>query len=475
LVVGFDLDMTLIDSRSGIAATWAELARRTGVPIDVEATVSRLGPPLEVELAHWFPTDEVAARAREFRALYPDFAIVGTSLLPGARAAVDAVHRHGGRAVVVTAKYEPNARLHLDHLALQVDDLVGWRWGPAKGAALVERGATIYVGDHESDMVGAKAAGAVAVGVATGPVSAADLSAAGADVVLASLDDFACWLDGFVLGQKVADLEAHLQRLGSVLVAFSGGADSAFVLAAAVRALGAGKVVAATAVSASLPESELDHATAFARDLGVRHLMPRTEELDDPRYRANAGNRCYFCKAELLDVLVPLAAEHSLAYVLTGTNQDDAVADFRPGIRAAAERGAVAPLRDAGFTKPEVRAASRAWGLRTWDKPAAACLSSRIAYGIAITSGALARVERAEQALRATLRTAGIYVRDLRVRDRGEDRASIEVDAEFVDRVADSQDSLAAVQGAGFSEVAVDPRGYRSGSMNDVLRARRQT
>ncbi len=472
LVVGFDLDMTLIDSRSGIAATWAELARRTGVPIDVEATVSRLGPPLEVELANWFPTDEVGARAGEFRALYPTFAIAGTSLLPGARAAVDTVHRHGGRVVVVTAKYEPNARLHLDHLDIPVDDLVGWRWGPAKGAALAEHGATIYVGDHESDMVGAKAAGAVAVGVTTGPVSAADLTAAGADVVLASLDDFSSWLDGFVLDQKVADLDAHLHRLGSVLVAFSGGADSAFVLAAAVRALGPGNVVAATAVSASLPQSELDQAAAFARDLGVRHLRPRTEELDDPRYRANAGNRCYFCKAELLDVLVPLAAEHGLAYVLTGTNQDDAVADFRPGIRAAAERGAVTPLRDARFTKPEVREASRAWGLRTWDKPAAACLSSRLAYGITITSAGLARVERAEQALRAALSGAGIDVRDLRVRDLGEDRARIEVDAGVVDRVADMGESLAAVRAAGFSEVAVDPRGFRSGSMNEALRAR---
>src|SRR5262245_14084649 len=467
--------MTLIDSRPGIAATWAELARRTGVPIDVEAVVSRLGPPLEVELANWFPTEEVAARAGEFRALYPDFAVIGTSLLPGARAAVDAVHRHGGRVVVVTGKYEPNARLHLDHLGLPVDDLVGWRWGPAKGAALAERGATIYVGDHESDMVGAKAADALAVGVAASPASAAALTVAGADVVLASLDGFASCLDGFVLDQKVADLEAHMQRLCSVLVAFSGGADSAFVLAAAVRALGPGNVVAATAVSASLPQSELDQAAAFARDLGVRHLRPRTEELDDPRYRANAGNRCYFCKAELLDVLVPLAAEHGLAYVLTGTNQDDATADFRPGIRAAAERGAVTPLRDAGFTKLEVRQASRAWGLRTWDKPAAACLSSRIAYGIAITSAGLARVEHAEQALRVTLSAAGIDVRDLRVRDLGEDRASIEVDAELVDRVAESRDSLAAVRAAGFSEVAVDPQGFRSGSMNEVLRAHHQT
>jgi uncharacterized protein len=355
-----------------------------------------------------------------------------------------------------------------------VDDLVGRRWGLAKGAALAERGATIYVGDHESDMLGAKAAGAVAVGVATGPVSAADLTNAGADVVLASLEDFAAWLDGCVLDQKLAALQAHLRRLDSVLVAFSGGADSAFVLAAAVRTLGSGNVVAATAVSASLPGSELDQATAFARDLGVRHLMPRTDELDDPRYQANAGNRCYFCKAELVDVLVPLAAEHDLAYILTGTNHDDAVADFRPGIRAAAERGAVTPLRDAGFTKPEVREASRAWGLATWDKPAAACLSSRIAYGITITSAGLARVELAEQALRATLTTAGIDVRDLRVRDLGGDRASIEVDTDLVDRVAESRDSLAAVRSAGFSTVAVDPRGFRSGSMNGALRARRR-
>src|SRR5262249_59295900 len=129
-----------------------EGGRGRGVPIDVEATVSRLGPPLEVELANWFPTEEVGARAGEFRTLYPTFATAGTSLLPGARAAVDAVHRRGGRVVVVTAKYEPNARLHLDHLDIPVDDLVGWRWGPAKGAALAEHGATISVGDHQSDI-----------------------------------------------------------------------------------------------------------------------------------------------------------------------------------------------------------------------------------------------------------------------------------------------------------------------------------
>ena len=135
----------------------------------------------------------------------------------------------------------------------------------------------------------------------------------------------------------------------------------------------------------------------------MRHVTPATHEMDREGYRANAGDRCYFCKAELIDVLGPLAAELGLAAVATGTNADDAVAGFRPGIRAAAERGAVTPLLDAGLTKAQVRELSRRWGLPTWDKPAAACLSSRIAYGIEVTSARLSRVERAEVALRALL------------------------------------------------------------------------
>src|SRR5436305_3639330 len=141
------------------------------------------------------------------------------------------------------------------------------------------------------------------------------------------------------LDQRLDALDARLRVLGSVLVAFSGGADSAFLLAAAVRTLGAGDVAAATAVSASLPQHELSEASEFAERLGVRHLTPRTEEMAREGYRANAGDRCYFCKAELLDVLVPLAGDLHLAYVATGTNTDDAVAGFRPGIRAASERG----------------------------------------------------------------------------------------------------------------------------------------
>lgn len=268
------------------------------------------------------------------------------------------------------------------------------------------------------------------------------------------------------MAERLEALEERIRGLGSVLVAFSGGADSAFVLAAAVRWLGAAQVTAATALSPSLPRQELAAAAEFAAGLGVRHLTPSTNEMAREGYRANAGNRCYFCKAELMDVLMPLAASQGSAYVATGTNADDVVAGFRPGIRAAAERGAVTPLRDAGLTKDDVRRASRDWGLVTWDKPAAACLSSRIAYGIEVTPTRLARVEGAEAALRNALAEAGIEVRNLRVRDLG-DTARVEVDRQLVDVVAARADLRTHV--AGWDAVEVDPRGFRSGSMNQLL------
>lgn len=198
LTVGFDLDMTLIDSRPGVHATMTELSRRTGVPIDADAVVTRLGPPLDEELARWFPAEHIAAAADHYRELYPDFAIAPTPALPGAAEAYATIRERGGRVLVVTAKYGPNAAQHLEHLDLVPDILVGWHWGPKKGEALREHGASVYVGDHLGDILGARAAGAAAVAVATGPVSAADLAAAGADAVLADLRGFPAWLDGYL-------------------------------------------------------------------------------------------------------------------------------------------------------------------------------------------------------------------------------------------------------------------------------------
>jgi uncharacterized protein len=269
-----------------------------------------------------------------------------------------------------------------------------------------------------------------------------------------------------LLAHRLSALDEQLRTLGSVLVAFSGGADSAFLLAAAVRALGPSAVAAGTAVSPSLPAAERDGAQAFAASLGVRHELVPTHELGREGYRRNEGDRCYFCKAELMDVLAPVADRLGLTTVATGTNADDAVAGFRPGIRAAAERGAAAPLRAASLTKTQIREASRRWGLVTADKPAAACLSSRIAYGISITPARLARVEAAEAGLRAALHEAGLPVRDLRVRDLGA-VARVEVDRSFADEVAARPDLLAAV--TGFERVEVDRRGFRSGAMNELL------
>jgi len=271
-----------------------------------------------------------------------------------------------------------------------------------------------------------------------------------------------------VLDRRLRALETDLRARGSVMVAFSGGADSAFLLAAASRTLGPGKVAAATAYSDSLPGHERSPAREFAAGLGVRVFTPPTREMDREGYRANTGDRCYFCKAELLDVLGPLAREHGFAEVATGTNADDAVAGFRPGIRAAAERGAITPLRDAGLTKQQIREASRAWGLPTWDKPAAACLSSRVAYGIEVSPFRLARVERAEAGVRAALDDAGLPVRNLRVRDLGEE-ASIEIDPELVDRAAPVSEVVHAAVVAGFGAARLDPKGFRSGSMNELL------
>ncbi|WDT56993.1 HAD family hydrolase [Streptomyces sp. G7(2002)] len=198
LTVGFDLDMTLIDSRPGIRAAYHELSARTGTFVDADLAVSRLGPPLEEEIRRWFPAERVAETADLYRALYPAQAVTATTALPGAREALGAVRSAGGRTLVVTAKYEPNAKLHLSHLGLDVDALFGSLWAEGKAEALRKHDAQIYVGDHTGDIVGAHTAGALAVAVATGPCDATELRAAGAEVVLNNLTEFPSWLARYV-------------------------------------------------------------------------------------------------------------------------------------------------------------------------------------------------------------------------------------------------------------------------------------
>lgn len=194
LTVGFDLDMTLIDSRPGIRACYVALAERTGTYIDADLAVTRLGPPLADELANWFPAERVPAVAGLYREMYPSIAIAATPAMAGAREALAAVRAAGGRTMVVTAKYEPNAKLHLSHLGIEPDVVVGDLWAEQKAQALREHGAGVYVGDHTGDVRGARTAGALSVAVATGPCPADELRAAGADVVLDDLSAFPAWL-----------------------------------------------------------------------------------------------------------------------------------------------------------------------------------------------------------------------------------------------------------------------------------------
>ncbi|MEV6106055.1 HAD hydrolase-like protein [Streptomyces sp. NPDC051940] len=200
LTVGFDLDMTLIDSRPGIRATYQALAAETGVFIDADLAVTRLGPPLEVELAHWFPEERLAEVGDRYREIYPEYAIGPTPAMPGAREAVAAVQAAGGRAIVVTAKHTPNAKLHLAHLGIEPDATIGWLWAEAKAEALREEGAAVYVGDHVGDVRGARAAGALSVAVPTGPCGEDELRTEGADVVLPDLRSFPDWLETYAAG-----------------------------------------------------------------------------------------------------------------------------------------------------------------------------------------------------------------------------------------------------------------------------------
>jgi len=265
------------------------------------------------------------------------------------------------------------------------------------------------------------------------------------------------------LEAKYRVLASRLRPLGRILVAFSGGVDSTFVLKAALEACGAG-VLAVTAVSPAVPVREVEEAKALAAFLQARHRLLRTAEMGDPNYVANPVNRCYFCKRELYGRLAHLAAAEGYAAVVDGANRDD-LADWRPGRTAAAERGVLSPLVEAGFTKAEVRAASSALGLPTWDKPAMPCLASRFPYGTPITVGGLRRVDRAE----AILRQHGF--REVRVRHYGE-AARIEVGPEELPRLLEPtrrEAVTAALEGLGYRTVTVDPEGFRSGKLNAGL------
>src|SRR4051812_46140386 len=247
--------MTLIDTRCGVHASVRQLSAELGVLIDADVVVSRLGPPLEAELAEWMPAAEVAPAADRFREIMADTGAADCTALPGAAEAVRAVRDSGGRVVVVTAKSAPLAAISLGAVGIEVDAIHGWLWSEGKGAALRDEGAAVYVGDHPHDVLGARFAGAISVGVRTGGTVPDD-----ADVLLDDLTFFSTWYADHLLDARLDALSARLGELGSVLVAFSGGADSAFLLAAAVRALGPDSVVAATAVSPSLASAELPAA-----------------------------------------------------------------------------------------------------------------------------------------------------------------------------------------------------------------------
>jgi uncharacterized protein len=235
-----------------------------------------------------------------------------------------------------------------------------------------------------------------------------------------------------------------------------------------VRALGAASVTAVTAISESLPTGMLSAARQLAANLGVRHAEMLTREIDNPGYRRNGSDRCYFCKATLIDTVVAQGHLETGAMLVTGTNADDVRAGWRPGIRAAAERAAGTPLADVGMTKDQVRALSSYWGVPGFDRPASPCLSSRVAYGVPITPARLARVDMAEQAVRSALALAGVSVHDLRVRDLGE-TVRLEVDAASVAAASRVGTVRGAIAAAGFDADTLEVAPFRSGSLNAAL------
>jgi pyridinium-3,5-biscarboxylic acid mononucleotide sulfurtransferase len=266
------------------------------------------------------------------------------------------------------------------------------------------------------------------------------------------------------LARKRDHLLAILRDLGRVAVAFSGGIDSTVVARAAFEALG-DRAIAVTADSPSVARSELDDARRLAAEIGIRHRVITTEEFADPDYVRNDGSRCYFCKSELYSRIETLLPELGDPVICSGANLDDQ-GDYRPGLTAATEHRVRHPLQEAGFTKADVRALARHWGLPTWDKPAAPCLSSRLAPGVEVTRERTSRVEAAE----AYLKTLGL--RECRVRLHEGELARIEVPAAELPRLADAdvREALAQyLRSLGFRYVTLDLEGFRSGSLNQLV------